>query len=155
METRLSVGQKECKLRKPLELGGVPSFKVVIVGNEGVGKTSLLWRFIHNEFNVDGVQTLRVDIEKKVVNVASRNGQRSLQLEIWDTVGKSEKIHTPRYTHTCIPTHPQTHTHTHTTLSLSRSLSSHTHICPYKLLCVSLCVYMCMYWFCVCVCAVC
>lgn len=87
METRLSAERKE-SLMSPLDLGGLQSYKVVIVGNEGVGKTSLLWRFKHNEFKVEGMQTLRVDIERKTVDVSSRNGQRSLQLEIWDTVGE-------------------------------------------------------------------
>ena len=75
--------------RRTLLSGGhQPSYKVVIVGDEGVGKTSLLWKFVHNEFKEDGMHTLRVDIERVTVTVRCRDGDKPYQLQLWDTVGK-------------------------------------------------------------------
>ena len=60
-----------------------PTYKVVIVGKFGVGKTSLLWRYIHNEFrSVDSRVTI-VDVEKKRITYA----ERQVELEFWDTAG--------------------------------------------------------------------
>ena len=70
-----------------------PSYKVVIVGDEGVGKTSLLWQFVHKEFKEEGMQTLHVDIEKVTVTVKCRDGDKPYQLQLWDTVGKASAQH--------------------------------------------------------------
>ena len=61
-----------------------PTYKVVIVGKYGVGKTSLLWRYLHNEFrSVDSRVTI-VDVEKKRITYS----ERQVELEFWDTAGE-------------------------------------------------------------------
>ena len=57
-------------------------YKVMIIGCCGVGKTTLLWRYLHNEFK--DLRGTIIDKENKKVSV---NG-RSIELEIWDTAGK-------------------------------------------------------------------
>ena len=58
----------------------------MILGSCGVGKTTLLGRYLYNEF-----KTLRgtiVDKENKTVSV----NRRSLELEFWDTAGELSYI---------------------------------------------------------------
>ena len=58
-----------------------PTYKVVTVGQYGVGKTSLLWKYIHNERKTSFTI---VDVEKKCINFA---GGKQVELEFWDTAG--------------------------------------------------------------------
>ncbi|MEE9406575.1 MAG: Rab family GTPase [Polaribacter sp.] len=64
--------------------------KVLLVGNFGVGKTSLIRRFVLNEFSEDYISTIGVRVSKKVVDY---NNQQ-IKLMIWDVAGTSgnEKI---------------------------------------------------------------
>ena len=62
------------------------AYKVMILGRCGVGKTTLLCRYIYDEFKEFRVTP--VDIKNKTVSV---NG-RSLELEFWDTAGKLSYI---------------------------------------------------------------
>lgn len=62
----------------------IPSYKIVIIGDSGVGKSSLLVRFVRNEFHAQTRSTIsaayltrRVETEKRTVN-----------FEIWDTAGQ-------------------------------------------------------------------
>ena len=58
----------------------------VILGRCGVGKTTLLWRYLYNE-----VKDLRGTIVDKENRTVSVNG-RGLELEFWDTAGKLSYI---------------------------------------------------------------
>lgn len=60
--------------------------KIVLLGQFGVGKTSLLRRFITNEFTEDYKTTLGVQIKKKTVLLPSGN---SMSMIIWDLEGFS------------------------------------------------------------------
>lgn len=64
--------------------------KVLLVGNFGVGKTSLIRRFVLNEFSEDYISTIGVRVSKKVIDY---NNQQ-IKLMIWDVAGTSgnEKI---------------------------------------------------------------
>ena len=64
--------------------------KVLLVGNFGVGKTSLIRRFVLNEFSEDYISTIGVRVSKKVVEYKNE----SIKLMIWDVAGTSgsEKI---------------------------------------------------------------
>ena len=58
--------------------------KIIIVGNEGVGKTSLLGRYLKDEFITNVRPTIGMDIfSKKIVN-----GKKELNLQFWDTAGQ-------------------------------------------------------------------
>ncbi|GBG58833.1 hypothetical protein CBR_g233 [Chara braunii] len=58
-------------------------FKLLLIGDSGVGKSSLLLRFTTNTFD-DLSPTIGVDFKLKMLNL---NGKR-LKLTIWDTAGQ-------------------------------------------------------------------
>lgn len=60
------------------------TFKVVIVGDQTVGKTSLLLRFIDNVFIAENVTTNGANMKSRVVQC----GKKSVQLNIMDTCGQ-------------------------------------------------------------------
>ncbi len=62
------------------------SKKIVLIGHFGVGKTSLMRRFIDNAFSEDYKVTLGVQVKKKLVTLANGN---SVSLIIWDLEGNT------------------------------------------------------------------
>ncbi|KAJ2954308.1 hypothetical protein O0L34_g2560 [Tuta absoluta] len=63
-------------------------FKVVLLGEGCVGKTSLLLRYIEDKFNEKHLTTLQATFLNKRLNL---NGKR-INLSIWDTAGQ-ERFH--------------------------------------------------------------
>jgi Ras-related protein Rab-1A len=59
-------------------------FKVVIVGNQGVGKSSLFIRFCDDAFLDNYLPTIGVDFRFKMLTV----GNALCKLQIWDTAGQ-------------------------------------------------------------------
>jgi len=64
------------------------SYKVVILGEGRVGKTSLLLRFVHNTFSDKQQSTIQASYLDKKITV----GQNTANLAIWDTAGQ-ERFH--------------------------------------------------------------
>ena len=62
------------------------SKKVVLLGHFGVGKTSLMRRFVENTFSEDYRVTLGVQIQKKTIDLP---GRKSLSMIIWDIEGNT------------------------------------------------------------------
>jgi small GTP-binding protein len=60
------------------------SFKVIIIGDSGIGKTSLLQQVINNQFNGDNTSTVGFEI----VNIKGSFNNQKIQLIIWDTCGQ-------------------------------------------------------------------
>jgi small GTP-binding protein len=60
--------------------------KIVLLGHFGVGKTSLMKRFIDDTFSEDYKVTLGVQIQKKVVEL---NSTKKISLIIWDVEGNT------------------------------------------------------------------
>ena len=60
--------------------------KIVLLGHFGVGKTSLMRRFIDDTFSEDYKVTLGVQIQKKVVELKN---SKKLSLIIWDVEGNT------------------------------------------------------------------
>ena len=60
-------------------------FKVVLIGESGVGKTSILLRYISNEFNSQQFSTLGSSYVDKIIKI---NNDKKIKLEIWDTAGQ-------------------------------------------------------------------
>lgn len=60
--------------------------KVVMIGAFGVGKTSLVRRFVSNEFSADYQSTIGVQIEKRTVLVDGYE----VELHLWDLAGEDE-----------------------------------------------------------------
>jgi len=59
-------------------------YKVVLVGDGNVGKTSLVRRFCEGQFEDSRILTMGVDFHIKTVQL----GQRTLRLSIWDVAGQ-------------------------------------------------------------------
>ncbi|KAM3128109.1 hypothetical protein pb186bvf_019810 [Paramecium bursaria] len=59
-------------------------FKVLLIGNSGVGKSCFLMRFSENQFTNHFYNTIGVDFKIKVMNVDNA----SVKLQIWDTAGQ-------------------------------------------------------------------
>ena len=64
------------------------SFKVIIIGPGAVGKTSLLNRFVHNEFSLKYKLTIGVDFLTKIIEYEPG---KNVKLHIWD-IGGQEKF---------------------------------------------------------------
>ncbi|OEK06956.1 Rab family GTPase [Roseivirga misakiensis] len=67
------------------------SKKVILIGHFGVGKSSLVKRFVHQKFSEDYITTIGVKIDKKVVNVKGL----SVNMIIWDIAGEDSQQKVP------------------------------------------------------------
>jgi len=59
-------------------------FKVVLIGDSGVGKSNLLSRFTRNEFNIESKSTIGVEFATRSINVDGK----TVKSQIWDTAGQ-------------------------------------------------------------------
>eukprot|EP01038_Epipyxis_sp_PR26KG_P013076 gene13076-17528_t len=66
----------------------VDRFKVVLLGEGRVGKTSILLRYTKGEYNDRQISTLQASYLDKRIDI----GSHSVQLSIWDTAGQ-ERFH--------------------------------------------------------------
>jgi len=62
------------------------AFKVCMLGDFGVGKTSLVARFVHSTFSDKYLTTVGVKVDSKEVDLA---GRAPCKLVIWDIAGRS------------------------------------------------------------------
>eukprot|EP00828_Plagiopyla_frontata_P008545 TRINITY_DN14278_c0_g1_i2.p2 TRINITY_DN14278_c0_g1~~TRINITY_DN14278_c0_g1_i2.p2 ORF type:complete len:225 (-),score=44.82 TRINITY_DN14278_c0_g1_i2:149-823(-) len=59
-------------------------FKIVIIGNSGVGKSSILMRFTDDQFKDSYLATIGVDFRFKTIEI----DEKKVKLQIWDTAGQ-------------------------------------------------------------------
>ncbi|XP_065186356.1 ras-related protein Rab-18-like [Sycon ciliatum] len=70
------------------------SLKILIIGDSGVGKSSLLLRFTDDRFDPEQSTTIGVDFKVKTLTV----GSSRVKLSIWDTAGQERfRTLTPSY----------------------------------------------------------
>ena len=60
-------------------------FKIVLVGDSGVGKTNLLTRFSKNEFNLESRATIGVEFATRTITTENND---VIKAQIWDTAGQ-------------------------------------------------------------------
>lgn len=58
-------------------------FKIIIIGEAGVGKTCLLHQYTHSEFKSEYNVTVGVEFSSKIIPLDSKT---TAKLQIWDTV---------------------------------------------------------------------
>ena len=66
----------------------LPSIKITLLGNPGVGKTCIIARYIDNVYNENNSSTIGANYSEKTI----KKKGREYQLDIWDTAGQ-EKFH--------------------------------------------------------------
>lgn len=59
-------------------------FKILLIGNSAVGKSSLILQFVENSWNEIFVPTIGVDFKIKTLNIDDKR----VKLQIWDTAGQ-------------------------------------------------------------------
>jgi len=64
-------------------------FKLLLIGDSGVGKTCILFRFSDDAFNTTFISTIGIDFKIKTIDL----GGKRIKLQIWDTAGQ-ERFHT-------------------------------------------------------------
>eukprot|EP00347_Sterkiella_histriomuscorum_P001773 403370738 len=60
-------------------------FKLVMLGDSGVGKSNLLMRYTKNEFNVNSTMTMGIEFATKTIQTAQN---QIIRAQIWDTCGQ-------------------------------------------------------------------
>jgi small GTP-binding protein len=63
------------------------SRKLMLLGEIGVGKTSLIRRFVHGHFETEYKSTFGVELYRVPVTRAGPNGDQAIELIVWDTDG--------------------------------------------------------------------
>eukprot|EP01124_Arcella_intermedia_P018785 TRINITY_DN25922_c0_g1_i1.p1 TRINITY_DN25922_c0_g1~~TRINITY_DN25922_c0_g1_i1.p1 ORF type:complete len:206 (+),score=43.52 TRINITY_DN25922_c0_g1_i1:51-668(+) len=59
-------------------------FKVLLIGDSSVGKTSICTRFTDNTFTDNFIATLGVDFKIRTITI----GDKKVRLQVWDTAGQ-------------------------------------------------------------------
>lgn len=59
-------------------------FKVVLIGDSGVGKSNLLSRFTRDQFNLQSKSTIGVEFATKSIKADGK----IIKAQIWDTAGQ-------------------------------------------------------------------
>ena len=59
-------------------------YKIIIIGDSGVGKSNILGRYLNNEFKQETKSTVGVEFGSKKLKVSGIN----VKLQIWDTAGQ-------------------------------------------------------------------
>jgi len=59
-------------------------FKLLLIGDSGVGKTCVLFRFSEDAFNATFISTIGIDFKIRTIELDGRK----IKLQIWDTAGQ-------------------------------------------------------------------
>ena len=65
-------------------------FKVALLGDAKVGKTSLVRRFVHNKYDDKYLRTLGANIYKKDMVVEGKKRKYNIHFQIWDVLGQED-----------------------------------------------------------------
>ena len=59
-------------------------YKIIIIGDSGVGKSNILSRYLNDDFNLDSKNTVGVELGTKYLKIKGKGAK----LQIWDTAGQ-------------------------------------------------------------------
>lgn len=59
-------------------------YKIVLIGDSGVGKSNLLSRFTRNQFNMESKMTIGVEFATRSIQTDGK----TIKAQIWDTAGQ-------------------------------------------------------------------
>jgi Ras-related protein Rab-8A len=59
-------------------------YKLLLIGDSGVGKTSLLFRFAEDAFNATFISTIGIDFKIRTIDIDGKK----IKLQVWDTAGQ-------------------------------------------------------------------
>ena len=59
-------------------------FKLLLIGDSGVGKTCILFRFSEDAFNSSFISTIGIDFKIRTIEL----DEKKIKLQIWDTAGQ-------------------------------------------------------------------
>ena len=69
----------------------IVKMKICLIGEEGVGKTSLIRRFVFSQFDEKYLRTVGTMVSKKVVNLGPVDGSMfTLHMLVWDIMGRRD-----------------------------------------------------------------
>lgn len=60
------------------------NFKIVVVGESGVGKTNILTRYINDKFFVSQNTTIGIEFSTKLIDMDGKK----VKVQLWDTAGQ-------------------------------------------------------------------
>ncbi|XP_032809455.1 ras-related protein Rab-8A [Petromyzon marinus] len=73
-------GGARCKMAKTYDY----LFKLLLIGDSGVGKTCVLFRFSEDAFNSTFISTIGIDFKIRTIDLDGKK----IKLQIWDTAGQ-------------------------------------------------------------------
>lgn len=62
------------------------AYKIIILGDSSVGKTSIINQYINNEFNDKIISTIGVDCQQKIIKI----NEEQIKIAIYDTSGQEK-----------------------------------------------------------------
>lgn len=66
--------------------------KICLVGNEAVGKTSLIRRYVLQQFTGEYLRTMGAMVSKKSFDIDGPSGKVSVDMMVWDIMGRKEFV---------------------------------------------------------------
>jgi len=69
-------------------IGELVKKKVVLLGDSSVGKTSLIRRYVIDEFHDHYIETIGTKVSRKDIEIEVNGKEYSLSLQIWDVLGQ-------------------------------------------------------------------
>ena len=64
------------------------TFKILTLGESGVGKTAILRRYVENKFEKHHLATIGIDYQSKTIKIKNKE----IKLKIWDTAGQERYL---------------------------------------------------------------
>eukprot|EP00386_Alphamonas_edax_P008849 GDKI01028967.1.p1 GENE.GDKI01028967.1~~GDKI01028967.1.p1 ORF type:complete len:205 (-),score=74.26 GDKI01028967.1:577-1191(-) len=65
-------------------VGGTNKFKFIFVGEQAVGKTAIITRFVYDTFDDNYQATIGMDLLSKTIHI----NEKPVRLQLWDTAGQ-------------------------------------------------------------------